>query len=470
MKIPNVLAERYASDRIIKIWSPENKVLLERELWIAVLKAQRENGADVPEEAIAAYQRTKNDIDLESILEREKIVKHDVKARIEEFCDLAGYEHIHKGMTSRDLTENIEQLQVLQSLQHVQMLAVAPLSRLTDLAQQSAELPVTGRTHNVAAQITTMGKRFSNVAEEMILAFTTLEQISQTYPMRGLKGPVGTQQDLLDLLGDQTKVEEFEQSIAKHLGFNNTMRSVGQVYPRSIDFSVISSLVQLSSGPANLAKTLRLMAGHDLVTEGFQEGQVGSSAMPHKMNMRSCERIGGMTVLLKGYLSMVTDLTGDQWNEGDVSCSVVRRVALPDSFFVIDGLMQTFITVLDDFGLYPKVIERELNHYLPFLSTTKILSAALTKGLGREEAHEIIKEHAVAAALALRNTDVSENMLLHDLGKDDRFPLTEEELLQAIGEIGTGLVQHQIDDITADIKVLKERYPEAEDYIPQPIL
>tara|TARA_B100000614_G_scaffold238647_1_gene237630 strand:- start:216 stop:854 length:639 start_codon:yes stop_codon:yes gene_type:complete len=212
------------------------------------------------------------------------------------------------------------------------------------------------------------------------------------------------------------------------------------------------------------------MAGHDLVTEGFQEGQVGSSAMPHKMNMRSCERIGGMTVLLKGYLSMVTDLTGDQWNEGDVSCSVVRRVALPDSFFVIDGLMQTFITVLDDFGLYPKVIERELNHYLPFLSTTKILSAALTKGLGREEAHEIIKEHAVAAALALRNTDVSENMFLHDLGRDDRFPLTEEELLQAISEIGTGLVQHQIDDITADIKVLKERYPEAEDYIPQPIL
>ena len=470
MKIPNVLAERYASDRIIEIWSPENKILLERELWIAVLKAQRENGADIPEEAIAAYQRTKNDIDLEAILEREKIIKHDVKARIEEFCKLAGYEHIHKGMTSRDLTENIEQLQVLQSLQHVKMLAVATLSRLTDLSQQYAELPLTGRTHNVPAQITTMGKRFANVAEEMILAFTTLEKISHTYPMKGLKGPVGTQQDLLGLLGDQTKVEEFEQIIAKHLGFNNTMRSVGQVYPRSIDFSVISTLVQLSSGPANLAKTLRLMAGHDLVTEGFQEGQVGSSAMPHKMNMRSCERIGGMTVVLKGYLSMVTDLTGDQWNEGDVSCSVVRRVALPDSFFVIDGLMQTFITVLDDFGLYPKVIERELNHYLPFLSTTKILSAALTKGLGREEAHEIIKEHAVTAALALRNTDVGENTLLNDLGKDDRFPLTEQELLQAISEIGTGLVQHQINAVHADIEALKERYPEAEDYIPQAIL
>lgn len=470
MKIPNVLAERYASDQIIQIWSPENKVLLERELWIAVLKAQREYGADVPEEVISAYQRTKNDIDLNSILEREKIVKHDVKARIEEFCSLAGYEHIHKGMTSRDLTENIEQLQILKSLQHIKILVIAALSRLTQLAQQYAELPVTGRTHNVAAQITTMGKRFSNIAEEILLSFSMLEQVSQSYPMRGLKGPVGTQQDLLELLGDKEKVEEFEKSIAQHLGFSNTMRSVGQVYPRSIDFSVVSTLVQLSSGPANLAKTLRLMAGHDLVTEGFQEGQVGSSAMPHKMNMRSCERIGGMAIVLKGYLSMTTDLSGDQWNEGDVSCSVVRRVAIPDAFFAIDGLMQTFITVLDDFGLYPKVIERELHHYLPFLSTTKILSAAVAKGLGREEAHEIIKEHAVAAALALRNTDEGENTLLHDLGQDERFPLTEHELMQVINKIGTGLVQQQIDSISEDVTILKERYPEAGSYKPQPIL
>lgn len=470
MKIPNVLAERYASDQIIQIWSPENKVLLERELWIAVLKAQREYGADVPEEVIAAYQRTKNDIDLNSILEREKIVKHDVKARIEEFCSLAGYEHIHKGMTSRDLTENIEQLQILKSLQHIKILAVAALSRLTQLAQQYAELPVTGRTHNVAAQITTMGKRFSNIAEEILLSFSMLEQISHSYPMRGLKGPVGTQQDLLELLGDEEKVEEFEKNISQHLGFSKTMRSVGQVYPRSIDFSVVSALVQLSSGPSNLAKTLRLMAGHDLVTEGFQEGQVGSSAMPHKMNMRSCERIGGMAIVLKGYLSMTTDLSGDQWNEGDVSCSVVRRVAIPDAFFAIDGLMQTFITVLDDFGLYPKVIERELHHYLPFLSTTKILSAAVAKGLGREEAHELIKEHAVAAALALRNTNEGENTLLHDLGQDERFPLTEQELMQAISKIGTGLVQQQIDSISEDVTILKERYPEAESYNPQPIL
>ena len=144
------------------------------------------------------------------------------------------------------------------------------------------------------------------------------------------------------------------------------------------------------------------MAGHELVTEGFAEGQVGSSAMPHKMNTRSCERVNGLAVVLRGYLSMVGELAGDQWNEGDVSCSVVRRVALPDAFFAADGLFQTFLTVLDEFGAFPAVIQRELDRYLPFLATTKVLMAAVRRGVGREAAHEAIKEHAVAVALEMR--------------------------------------------------------------------
>ena len=470
MSLPNVLADRYASNAMVSIWSAENKVLLERELWIAVLQTQRDLGSDIPEEVIAAYQRTKNDIDLKSIRERETIVKHDVKARIEEFCDLAGYEHIHKGMTSRDLTENIEQLQIQQSIEIIQTQTVAALSQLAVLAEQYSETPITGRTHNVAAQVTTVGKRFTNTAEEMLLAFERLTHTLQTYPLRGIKGPVGTQQDLLELLGNPNQVKEFEQRIAKHLGFTATLESVGQVYPRSLDFNVISALVQLSSGPSNLAKTLRLMAGHDLATEGFQEGQVGSSAMPHKMNMRSCERIGGLSHVLKGYLSMVTDLTGDQWNEGDVSCSVVRRVALPDAFLAMDGLLQTFLTILKDFGIYPRVIERELNHFLPFLSTTKILTAAVANGMGREEAHEIIKEHAVTAALTLRNEDKGENLLISQLGNDERFPLTEEELGEVINERSIGLASQQIKQVALRIQDLQALFPNALEYDPEPII
>ncbi len=341
---------------MVKVWNAENKIILERELWLAVLQAQKDLGQQVPDGVIDDYKKVLDQVDLDSIHDRERIVKHDVKARIEEFCSLAGHEHIHKGMTSRDLTENVEQLQIRQALELICCQAAAALRLLSENATTYSETVVAGRTHNVAAQVTTLGKRFASAAEEMLHAFTNIEQIVANYPLRGIKGPVGTQQDLVDLLGGSEQVELLEEKVRDHLGFTHTFDSVGQVYPRSLDFSVVSGLVQLSSAPANLAKTLRLMAGHDLVTEGFQEGQVGSSAMPHKMNMRSCERISGLSHVLQGYLTMVTSLVGDQWNEGDVSCSVVRRVALPDAFLAIDGLLQTFLSVLEDFGAYPKVL------------------------------------------------------------------------------------------------------------------
>ena len=455
---------------MVKIWNAENKIILERKLWLAVLQAQKDLGQQVPDGVIEDYKKVLDQVDLDSIHDRERIVKHDVKARIEEFCSLAGHEHIHKGMTSRDLTENVEQLQIRQALELICCQAAAALRLLSENATTYSETAVTGRTHNVAAQVTTLGKRFASAAEEMLHAFTNIEQIVANYPLRGIKGPVGTQQDLVDLLGGSEQVELLEEKVRDHLGFTHTFDSVGQVYPRSLDFNVVSGLVQLSSAPANLAKTLRLMAGHDLVTEGFQEGQVGSSAMPHKMNMRSCERISGLSHVLQGYLTMVTSLVGDQWNEGDVSCSVVRRVALPDAFLAIDGLLQTFLSVLEDFGAYPKVIERELNHYLPFLSTTRILTAATQAGMGREEAHEAIKAHAVSAALDLRNNNEGENTLLQRIADDPEIPLSFDELKSAIATSDIGRTDQQIKAVNQIIQQVIERHPESKSYNPQTII
>ena len=206
------------------------------------------------------------------------------------------------------------------------------------------------------------------------------------------------------------------------------------MYPRSLDLDVVAALVQAASGPASLATTLRLMAGQELVTEGFQAGQVGSSAMPHKMNARSCERICGLAHVLGGHLAMVTALAGDQWNEGDVSCSVVRRVALPDAFFAVDGLFETLLTVLDEFGAFPAVIDRELRRYLPFLATTKVLMAAVRAGVGRELAHEVIKEHAVAVALAMREKGIDGNDLLERLAADERLGLDEAALRAVVSD------------------------------------
>jgi adenylosuccinate lyase len=471
--IPNVLANRYASLAMATIWSPEHKVVLERHLWIAVLKAQRDLGIDVPAGVVAAYEAVVDQVDLAGIRDREAVTRHDVKARIEEFSALAGYEHVHKGMTSRDLTENVEQLQVLRSLELVRGKSVAVLARLAARAAEYSELAMAGRSHNVAAQTTTLGKRFASAADELLQAYARIDELIARYPLRGIKGPVGTSQDMLDLFdGDAEKLDALEQRIAGHLGFANVLTSVGQVYPRSLDHDVLSALVQLAAGPSSFAHTVRLMAGNELVTEGFQPGQVGSSAMPHKMNSRSCERVNGFAVILRGYASMGAELAGAQWNEGDVFCSVVRRVALPDAFFAIDGLLETFLTVLDEFGAYPAVVERELRRYLPFLATTKVLMAAVRNGVGREAAHEAIKEHAVAVALEMREKGSDRNDLVERLAADSRLGLTERQLeaLMADPLEFTGAARSQVAAVVQQVEELAAEHPDAASYSPAPIV
>ncbi len=471
--VPNVLAQRYASAPMRRLWSPEHKVVLERQLWLAVLHAQAELGIGSPHAAIEAYEKVLHEVDLESIAARERVTRHDVKARIEEFNALAGHQQIHKGMTSRDLTENVEQLQIRSALLFVRDRMIATLARLARLAAHYAEQPITGRSHNVPAQATTLGKRFASAIDELLIAYERLENLIERYPLRGIKGPVGTSQDMLDLLGgDLDDLDDMESRIAGHLGFGCVLRSVGQVYPRSLDHDVLSTLVQVAAGPSSLAMTIRLMAGQELVTEGFKPGQVGSSAMPHKMNTRSCERVNGFAVILRGYASMTAELAGSQWNEGDVSCSVVRRVALPDAFYAIDGLFETFLTVLDEFGAFPAVIARELDRYMPFLATTKILIAAVRRGVGRETAHEAIKQHAVAVALAMRESGATDNDLLERLADDPRLGLSRVDLAGLIAEPMdfTGAALDQVESLVARVEVLVGAHPDAAAYTPGSIL
>ena len=471
--IPNVLAERYASPALQAIWSAEGRLVLEREFWIAVMKAQRDLGLDIPTAAIEAYERVKDQVDPASIMRRERITRHDVKARIEEFNDLAGHEQVHKGMTSRDLTENVEQLQVFRSLAIIRDKSVATLARLAGLSQRWADCVITARTHNVAAQPTTLGKRIAMFGEELLSAHATLQDLVDRYPVRGLKGAVGTQMDQLSLFdADASKVAALEKSIVSHLGMPAVWNNVGQVYPRSLDFRVVSALTDLASGPSSFCKTLRLMAGHETASEGFAPGQTGSSAMPHKMNSRSCERVNGFHVILKGHLAMAAGLAGDQWNEGDVSCSVVRRVMLPDAFFAIDGLFETFLTILDQMDAYPAVIGRENDHYLPFLMTTTIMMEAVKAGVGRESAHKAIKEHAVATVHDLREGRVDTNNLVERLAADPRIPLDGAQLqaIVASGRANAGAAASQIEAFVSAVGAVRAAHPAAAGYSPGNIL
>lgn len=471
--IPDVLADRYASTPMVNVFSPEKRIVFERELWIAVMKAQKDLGLNIPTEAIESYEKVKDNVDLEWIKNRERELRHDEKAKLEAFNKLAGYEYAHLGMTSRDQGDNTEQMQIKMGMEILRDHTVATLSRMARLAVEYNGLVYPERTHLAVAQPSLIGKMFANFGEELLIGFERLETLIEKYPLRGIKGAVGTQTDQLQLFdGDKNKVEILEKKIAEFLGFKNVIGSVGQVYPRSLDFEVASTLYQLISGPSSFARTARVMAGFEEFTEGFKDGQVGSTAMPHKMNSRSSERINSFRNILSGFVTMTMGNVGDQWFGGDVSCSATRRVAIQGAFFAADGALETMMTVLDECGFYPAVIQREMDKYLPFLTTTRLLMAAAKEGIGRETAHGIIKDHAVAAALEMRKTGNQTNSLIDRLATDSRLGISKDKLNEAIAKPieFVGNAADQIDDFAKRVDKIIGKYPEAAKYHPEEIL
>jgi adenylosuccinate lyase len=473
---PNILSQRYATREMNAIFSEEGKAGYERDLWLAVLKAQKELGLKIPREAIEAYEEAKAEIDLGLIKEIEMRTKHDVKAKIEAY-NLAsgGHEYLHMGMTSRDLTDNVEQLQIRKAGRLILGKYVSVLRHLLDKADEYRHIELAARTHHQAAQPTLLGRRFAMWAEELHTHLADYEAYLNSYPLRGIKGAVGTQFDMANLLGSPEKADLLEKKVAKSLGFTEVLDAPGQVYPRSLDYKLTSHLAVLSSACESFAKTIRLMAGHELVTEGFKEGQVGSSVMPHKMNTRSTERICAFSHLLKMYNDGASRLAGDQWEEGDVSCSALRRVIIPDAYYTSDSLVETTLTVLNQMGAYHAVIEEELDRYLPFLATTSILGVALRYGMGREKAHDIIKRYAIAEALRMREQGTRENNLVLLLSQDPVFKaagITSTELTETLKDRSRfiGNSYNQIDAVKAKAQSLLDRHSAEARYEPGDIL
>ncbi len=471
----NVLSERYAGTEINGIFSETGRIAAERALWVAVMKAQKALGLSIPADVIEGYENAIHHIDLAFIRQREIETKHDVKAKIEAFVKASGEdEHIHKGMTSRDLTDNVEQMQFKQASQVILGRYVSVLRHLLACARKYRSIVLTARTHHQAAQPTLLGRRFAMWAEELLTHLMGFEDFLKAYPLRGIKGPVGTQFDMLTLLGSPDKVRKLERLVAEALGFENVLDATGQVYPRSLDYALLSRLALLGSACENFAKGMRLMSGYELVTEGFKEGQVGSSAMPHKMNTRSAERICGFSSLVKMYADGASRLSGDQWEEGDVSCSVVRRVVVPDSFYASDGLCETALTVLVNMGAYPVTIEKEVDRFLPFLASTEILMTAVKAGVGRETAHEAIKRHAVAEAMAMREKGASPR-LAEKLAGDTVFKsagITRKRIdaILTDKEHFVGNADRQIDSVMQKAESLLDRHAKAAQYEPGDIL
>jgi len=414
----SLLGERYASEEMREIWLRKNKVLMERRLWISVMKIQANLGLPISQPVIADYERVLSQVNLESIDEREIQLGHDVKARIEEFNALAGHEQIHLGMTSRDLTENVELVQIKQALNLILFKSRVLLHRLANSAESFAEVLIVARTHNVPAQLTTLGKRFATWAEELELAEANLENLIARLPIRGIHGAVGTNLDLNELIPD--KAIALNEALKVELGFTQQLSAPSQIYPRSLDFEVVASLFQIAASPSTIATNIRLMSGLNLASEGLARGKTGSSAMPHKINPRLSERVNSLASILKGHLTMVADLSGSQWNEGDVSCSALRRVALPDAFYATDAILEIMIQLLENLEFNEVKIQSEVEELLPQVSSSSLLMLAVKKGAGREVAHKAIKQHS-------QNSEVGDDFFKLILG-DKTLQITALEI------------------------------------------
>ncbi|MEK6945278.1 MAG: adenylosuccinate lyase [Nanoarchaeota archaeon] len=476
MDIPNVLAERYATDSVAEPYSPVGKVKRMRNFWISVMQYQKDLGVNIPLADIDKFRDSKDNINLKRIKELELSSQHDVDANIKAFIEIADAgEYLHLGMTSRDLTDNVEQKQILDISKIIYGKNISILRHFTEKSQAYRDIVLTARTHHQAAQPTLLGRRFSMWAEELMEHLDSFEQFILDYPLRGIKGPVGTQADMKTLLGSSEKVKQLENMIATEFGFNRVLDSPGQVYPRSLDYKLLSNLALLSSASENFADGMRLMAGYELVTEGFKEGQVGSSAMPHKMNTRSSERIWSAAELTKTYANGGSRLSGQQWEEGDVSCSLMRRVIIPDSFFASDAVCETTLTILNKMGIYPIIISKELDRYLPFLATTQILAEAVKKGIGREGAHSTIKKHAKAVALQMRVEGLEKNTLAERLSNEPLFKnngIGENEITKILKDNNRfiGESYSQIDRVNERAQKIISKYSKQAAYEPQPIL
>ena len=413
----NILSDRYASKEINHIFSLKNKYLLERKLWIAILEKQKDLGfSRIKQWKIEKYKKALNKINLKKIKEIELINKHDVKARIQHFNQEAGIlpnqQIIHLGLTSRDITDNIDLIQIKEASNIIFKKYLAILYKLTQKVKEYKSVKMVARTHHVPAQLTTFGRRLAFYCEQLTIYLEDFFNLCKNLPFRGIKGPVGIQSEMLDILGSKEAVIEFDNDITKKFGFKKNLTATSQIYPRSFDYKLSVSLFLLASVCSNFAVTLRLMAGASLATEGFSKGQTGSSAMPHKQNTRSSERLDGLVKVIKSHTNAFADISIGQWEEGDVSCSALRRTIIPEIYYASDGVCETTLSILNKFDVFKAQLQKEVDENIEFLASSKLVVFFTKNGFGREQAHKMIKEYSNIILKAKREVKKTKKLSL----------------------------------------------------------
>lgn len=461
------LCERYASDTMKHIFSPDFKFTTWRKLWIALAESEKELGIAITDEQIAELKAHVDDIDYEYAKAREKEVRHDVMAHVLTYgktCPKAK-PIIHLGATSCYVGDNTDIIQMSMGLKQIRPLLLSAISAVADFAEKNKALPTLAYTHYQPAQPTTVGKRATLWLNDLMLDFAALEFQLSSLKLLGCKGTTGTAASFLELFeGDHEKVKKLDKLIAEKMGFADTYPVSGQTYSRKVDFNVLSVLCGIAQSATKFSNDIRLLSNLKEVEEPFESKQIGSSAMAYKRNPMRSERMASLSryVIVDTLNPAVTAAT--QWFERTLDDSANKRISVPEAFLAIDAVLSLYINVISGLKLYPKIIERNLNRELPFMATENILMYCVKeKGGDRQELHEAIRKHSVVAAAVVKE-EGGDNDLLSRILNDPVFKLTQAELDSIMDvRLFVGRAKEQTEEYLAEVvrPLLAKNKPDA---------
>lgn len=446
------LVSRYTSREMQYLFSEEKKFTTWRKCWLALAEAQYELGLThlISVEMLDEMRANLDNIDYRLAQEKEREIRHDVMAHVFEFgtkCPRAeGI--IHLGATSQFVVCNTDLMIQKEAMQLIRNGLLTVISQLASFCDRYKDLPTLGYTHYQPAQPTTVGKRNTLYLQDVLLDLKSLDRFVTDMAARGAKGTVGTQATFLELFqGDHDKVRQLDELVARKLGFTGTLPVTGQTYSRKLDIKLIEVLAGIGATAHKFAVDLRLLSNLKVQEEPFAEKQTGSSAMAYKRNPMRSERMTGLARKLMGLSADFYATYANQWFERTLDDSAIRRMDIPQAFLLTDAILKLFVNISANMVVYPNQINKHLEAELPFMTTEKILMEAVARGCSRQEMHEIIKEHSVAAGYAVKQ-EARDNDLLERLAADDRIPLNRSELDRLTGDYAqfTGRAARQTEE------------------------
>lgn len=448
------LADRYASQAMLALWSPQTRHGLWRRLWLALAEAEKELGVDIPAQALTEMREHLDDIDFAAVAVYEKKFRHDVMAHVHAFGDAAPAARgvIHLGATSCFVTDNGDLIQMRRGLELLRGRLVTLLRSLATFAREWRAEPTLGYTHLQAAQLTTVGKRATLWMQDLVLDLTELDHRLASLPMRGVKGTTGTQASFLELLGgDHQKVRALDTKVCHAMGFPGSIPVSGQTYSRKLDAQVLDIVAGIATSAAKFASDLRMLQSFGEIEEPFGKDQIGSSAMAYKRNPMRCERINSLARFVQAVAGTANPTHSVQYFERTLDDSAIRRLVLPEAFLATDAILILMENVVSGLEVHPARIRARIADELPFMATESLIVRAVQAGGDRQAVHEVIRQHSIAAARAMKDEGKANDML-ERLAADPTFPVRSEDLQQVTDPSRfVGRAPQQVDEFLAEV-------------------